>query len=363
MSFLFDFVRWAFANPLYGFGMLVGLALGVFYGFDGWRGSTEEIEFKDSARAKNLVWVLTGAFTAIIGDVKAVDETAKKPVLLLVYLAAVLSGAFLVVVGWGLIVAIDNIGTSRRLGNGYALMDALGDYFFFGYRKYRERKESHADNQRREFHQDYLIQLAYSIAAAGSDATPGQRLIFARDILRSMAAVVRNYRGGNTTAKIRTNLMMARRFVPEMASRLRYSAKGATVEDCLELVTYDNDNGSKDVVLPLPSGGSANLVLPGAPAALIGELPIIIDDTSKISFPSGLADEVKVEMEKYFESKRKSFKSFASLRVVGGGRPIAVVNVDCTEENIFGEDEKDKKEIVEYLLPFCSALGILCKGA
>jgi len=129
------------------------------------------------------------------------------------------------------------------------------------------------------------------------------------------------------------------------------------------LVTYDNDNGSQDVVLPLPSEVNAELVLPGAPAALIGELPIIIDSTLKIPFPADLAEEIKEEMQKYFESKRGSFKSFASLRVVGGGRPIAVVNIDCSEENIFGKDEADKKGIVEYLLPFCSALGILCKGA
>jgi len=363
MSVLSEFVKWAGANPLYGFGMLVGFALGVFYGFDGWRGSTEEIELKDSARAKNLVWVLTGAFATIIGDVRAVDPTAQKPVLLFVYCAAVLSGAFLVVVAWGLLVALDNIGTRRRLGVSYGLMDALGDYFFFGYRKYRKRKENLSNNQRRTFHQEYLIQLAYSIAAAGSETTVEQRLKFARDILRSMAVVVRNYRGGDTSAQIRTNLMMARRFVPEMAARLRFSLKGAAVENCLELVTYDNDNGSQDVVLPLPSEVNAELVLPGAPAALIGELPIIIDSTLKIPFPADLAEEIKEEMQKYFESKRGSFKSFASLRVVGGGRPIAVVNIDCSEENIFGKDEADKKGIVEYLLPFCSALGILCKGA
>jgi hypothetical protein len=362
MSVLSEFVKWASANPLYGFGMLVGLALGVFYGFDGWRGSTEEIELKDSARVKNLVWVLTGAFATIIGDVKAVDPTAQKPVLLLVYCAAVLSGAFLVVVVWGFSVALDNIGTRRRLGGSYGLMDALGDYFFFGYRKYRERKENIAHNQRRVFHQEYLIQLTYSITAAGSEATVEQRIEFARYILRSMAVVVRNYRGGNTAATIRTNLMMARRFVPEMVARLRFSVKGAALENCLVLVTYDSDGGSKDIVLPLPREGSADVVLPGAPAALVGELPTIVDDTSKMLFPADLPHEIKEEMQKYFESKRGSFKSFASLRVVGGGRPIAVVNVDCTEENIFGEDESDKKEIVEYLLPFCSALGILYRG-
>jgi hypothetical protein len=48
--------------------MLVGFSLGIFYGFDGWRGSTDEIEFKESPRVKNLIWILTAALASVIGD-------------------------------------------------------------------------------------------------------------------------------------------------------------------------------------------------------------------------------------------------------------------------------------------------------
>jgi hypothetical protein len=246
------------------------------------------------------------------------------------------------------------------MGSSYGLVDAMGDYFFFGYRKYRERKESVTAGQRKDFYQDYLIQLAYSIAAAGSVATAEKRITFARDILRSMAAVVRNYRG-NSRGQIRTNLMMARPFTTEMAERMCFSPKGAVVKDCLELVTYDNENAQKNLVLPLPTDENTETVLPGAPTVLITKSPVVVDDTSKMVFAARLDDEVKVELRRYFDSRRQSFKSFASLLVVGGGRAVAVVNIDCTEENIFGRDEVDKKEIMEYLLPFCSALGILCK--
>jgi hypothetical protein len=65
--------EWAIANLMYAIGALVGFALGIFYGYDGWRGSTEAVDLKDSPRVKNLLWVLGGAFSATIGDVKAID--------------------------------------------------------------------------------------------------------------------------------------------------------------------------------------------------------------------------------------------------------------------------------------------------
>jgi signal transduction protein with GAF and PtsI domain len=64
-------------------------------------------------------------------------------------------------------------------------------------------------------------------------------------------------------------------------------------------------------------------------------------------------------MQEYFASKETRFQSFASLNVVGAGKVIAVVNVECADKYLFGEEEEDKAEMVAYLFPLCSTLGIL----
>jgi len=356
MPALNAFIQWATANPSYGLGILLGLALGIFYGFDGWRGSTEEIELKDSPRAKNFLWILTGALTTIVGDVHSFDESAKKPVLLLSYCAAVLVGASLVVLIWGLIVAIDSLVSQRNLGHDYSALDALGDYFFFGYRKFRERKLSIA--QTRAFQQEYLEQLANSIAAAGSNAGDAQRLEFVRNILRSMAAVVLKYRGANNPGGIRANLMLAQPCDGERMAQLRFLADGKTVQYCLELVAYHNEE-ARDTVLPIPDDRKTESALPGAPTAFVGNVPVVVDDTNQIEFPTNLTPSQIASMRNYLKAKRAVFKSFASLCIVGRGRVLGVVNVDCSEEYVFGHTEAEKTEVIRYLLPFCTALGIL----
>ncbi|HEV3383212.1 MAG TPA: hypothetical protein VG097_00275, partial [Gemmata sp.] len=84
---MFDLIAqlwtWSDTNPVYAFGALVGLAIGAFYGFDGWRGSTADMEFKDTPRMKNLLWVLGGAVAALFGDIKAMDPKSEHPRLLL----------------------------------------------------------------------------------------------------------------------------------------------------------------------------------------------------------------------------------------------------------------------------------------
>ena len=89
---------------------------------------------------------------------------------------------------------------------------------------------------------------------------------------------------------------------------------------------------------------------------------MIVDNTHDMEYPKSISPEVKAAMQAYFVSKEASFKSFASLRVIGAGAAIAVVNVECSQTHVFGTDEEDKKGLVEYLFPFCSILGILFGG-
>jgi hypothetical protein len=278
---------------------------------------------------------------------------------LLAYFAAFLIGAVVVIVLWGIIVLIDAARSPERLRRAYSALDAVGDYFYLGYRKYRDRKEDVISRQRMSFVENYLEQLTYSITIAGSKISDQQRISVARDLLRTMTAVVRKYRGENSNVQIRTNLMIVRNCTAELKARLRFISEREEVEKCLELLVYDNDEMVRDLVLPLPKSGEIKDALPGAPSALIGEAPVIVDDTNHIEFSKTLAPKTKTAMQEYFASKDARFKSFASLRVVGAGNAIAVVNVECADKHVFGTAEEEKVELVAYLFPFCSTLGIL----
>jgi hypothetical protein len=351
---LSEIVKWAAGNPLYGIVSLVGLAFGIFYGFDGWRGSADDIEIKDSPRVKNLIWILTVALAAVIGDVKSIDEAARKPLILLLYCAAVLTGAFVTVSLWGLMVLVDSLSSRNQLGRQYGTLEALGDYFFFGYRRYRERKAQLFGGQ--SFLRNYLLQLANAIAAAGAEAQNEQVIEAIRNILRSMTAVVLEYRGGESLGNIRSNLMTLKPCTPEMRTQLRFAAQGVQIHECLELVTHHNDD-VRDVILPIPPGRRRESALPGAPLAFVANGPVVVDDTNSVPLPAGLTESQKTEIKDYFAARRGVFKSFASLCIVGGGRALGVVNVDCSEEFVFGRDPAQKEEVISYLLPFCTALG------
>ena len=174
-----------------------------------------------------------------------------------------------------------------------------------------------------------------------------------------MVAVVQNYKRGNSSSsKIRANLMLARDCTPETRRKLHFAESPDAVERCLELVVYE-DNERREFFLPLPPESDSDAALPGAPFAFLSEAPVIVDDTSKIKIGSKVPEKIQREMNSYFSSALRSFRSFASLKLIGAGSPIGVVNVESADPFVFGETEDDKRRMGEYLLPFCSVFGIL----
>jgi hypothetical protein len=154
--------------------------------------------------------------------------------------------------------------------------------------------------------------------------------------------------------------MVVRPFSSTMPVPLSFVPQSTTCTRCLVLVAY-SDDVDRDLVLPLPESAAASTALPGAPMALFGDVPCIVDDTRKLPFAAVHPPQVRAEMQKYFTSKESFFRSFASLRVIVDGKPAGVVNLDCSEVNIFGKEESDKVTIAQYLFPFCSTIGILLR--
>jgi hypothetical protein len=70
-----------------------------------------------------------------------------------------------------------------------------------------------------------------------------------------------------------------------------------------------------------------------------------------------LPTQIRNEITAYF--KDSPIKSFGSIRIIGGGKVVGVVNVDARVTNVFGGSEEEQKRIAEYLLPFCATLGVV----
>jgi hypothetical protein len=307
--------------------MLVGLALGIFYGFDGWRGNTAEIEqLQDSPRVKNLIWILGAGVTAFFGDIKALDPQANRALLLVAYFFPCIVAGIVVVVGWGGVIAIGRAFASfQGRDDRYIFTDALGDYFFYGYRFYRTRvqaaqeaqaareaqtareaqaaretqaaREAEAaienENVAARFHAAYVTQLSYAITAAGS-ASAGTELPVAQEILRCISAVIRSYHRDDTDAlRIRANLMLINECTDELRKQLLFVGENrAQVTRCLKLAAFDVDENQPKIVLPLANGLAGTL--PGAPTAVFHPDGIdVIDDTSQIDFRPSIPQKVR----------------------------------------------------------------------
>jgi len=348
-------ITWALANPVYAGALLLGVILGIFFGFDGWRGSPQETDLSDSPRVRGMIWVLTVALTTVIGDVHSLDADARKPIVLLLYMAGVVVGAVTVVVGWGVFVGVSHLRSS--ISADYPLTHAMGDYLFYGYRYYDREREKR--DRLRRLHARYFEQVAYAIAAVmpHDGAQPRDT---ARQILGIVTTVVRKYHG-NDELPIRSNLMRVSPCGIEDAvyRRLKFVEGTAAIKECLELITYD-DERAVDLVLPIPADGDRAKALPGAPLAFLGRSVEIVDDTGTIQFPSGLPEAIRQAQKTYFS--QHGFRSFASLCVVAKGRVVGVANIESDETHVFGRTDEDKARLAKYVLPFCSAFGILLSG-
>jgi hypothetical protein len=358
MAFISQTWLWVMANPAYALGSLVGLSIGGFYGFDGWLGTTKELDFKESPRVQNLVWAATGALVLVIGDVKSLDPDVKRPLLLVFYFVPFLTMSILVIGFWGVVVGTERIVAVRRGADyGYGVSDALGDYFYYGYRYYRKQRADAAQNLQARFFTDYCTQVANAVTASGS-ATGARRRETVEVILRIISTVVRSYHNDDEDRlSIRSNVMIACDCDESQRAQLRFfDAAAASPRRCLMTMAFDRNEGRALIALPLPENKKQRL--PGAPTAFAVEDGYdVLDDTSKLDFQSGVSPAIRAEISQYFKDQR--FKSFGSVRIIGRGDVIGVVNVEGRLNNLFGRSEDEKQRMVGYLLPLCSTLGIL----
>ncbi len=353
---------------------LIGAMLGTFYGLDGWRGSVKDVEFKNSPRVKNFIWVIALAFGTFIADIKRVDPDVNKEHVLVAYLVGFVICAVLVVAVWGfgIYVSFRRIRTNEPNKWPGAPFSPLADYLQYGYKYHREqytealeRKVVHEDHYFRSFVPFYVKQISYEIAAVdGAVESPALRDV-ARNILSTICVVVVTYYGRLPDLEVNANYMVAYdpSALPELQSRLKCAFGDVSrYKHFLALEQYATDTDTADFVLPVEDKGdskSQKRSLPGAPLAFLMNQTVIVDDVSKMNFGNLVPRNIKEEEQLLLEGKK--FKSFGCLNILRAGRQLGIVNVESNYPHVFGKTESEKREITALLHPFCLLLGRVIK--
>jgi hypothetical protein len=356
--------------------LLAGIAMGLFYGFDGWKGSTKNLPLKNSPRVKSFLWAIGAAFFVFIADVKRVFPDLNKERALLAYLTAFFVSSFLTIMVWGLSILVKfawirRFDTSKYPGPPFT---PFADYIRYGYEyhytQYCEalkRQEAREEQYLRTFLPSYITQLSYAIAATHSyreSRDPGQKRQVEVSILQSIIAVVREYYGKVPELEVNANYMVAYRkdiVTPDMLACTKFAfGDPKRYEFFLALAEYGQDRGRENFVLPVENKnnrGAIKSCLPGAPLAFLMNDTAIVDDVAKIRYSKGIPAETIDEISTYFEGK--NFRSFGSLNIAGAGKQLGVVNVESNQTHVFGRTQKQKKEITSFLHPFCSLLAFV----
>lgn len=369
---------WIFSNFTEPALLLLGFLLGLFYGFDGWRGSAENLPFNQTPRVRNLLWVVGGAFSSFAASLFYGDVS--RPRVLLFYLIGFIVGGLGSVVGWGILILFKYSYIRFRHPEDYPPQpfSPVFDYFQYGYhfvkKDYAEglkRLNEQNSKKRRELLPAYAEQVSLAVAAVSSylsDPTDKKRFDITRSILKAICAVMRLYHVQVRALSFNANCMVAyqRDDAPdEMAKRLKFAWGDLSRYDYyLSLYAYAEPKGVQNFALPVEPKNdphSWRKMLPGAPEAFLINETIIIDNIRKLSYADAIPFEIREEISVYFK-KRRTFESFACVNIVYGGRQVGVLNIECSTKNIFGRGQKHKDELQSLLFPFCFLLGFLIEN-
>jgi len=357
---------------------LLGFAVGVIYGLDGWRGSSDNLSFFRQPRIRNLSWVIGVGFLGFLS--RLVFEDVSRARLLFFYFLAFVIGTIIIVVGWGLIIFVSYSYERIFHPDKYPPppFSPFIDYFFYGYSFVREeyskgleRLKNQIDEKRHEFLPEYGGHVSKAIAAISaytSTPTEERRAEITKAILDAICAVMHLYNFKVRDLKFNANCMIAypKDTVPEaVLTKLKFGwGDRARYAHYLALYVYADNKGAQDFSLPVEDGnlpGAANSILPGGPQAYLINETVIVDNTQDMAYALGVPGGIREEIRNYFKG-RKSFQSFACLNIVYGGRQVGLVNIESNQLAVFGNNQEHKDELESLLFPFCFLLGFLIEG-
>ena len=363
---------------------IIGLAIGIVYGFESWRG-TKTPGLKTSPRLKELRLVVVVLFLAAISDMRAVSPDIQKPRFFSFYLVGFLIGAPLTIAAQSFSVWRYCRSVKRTNPHLYPIppFRPVLDYIRYGY-EYHETALKEAMEKKRQdqftayqaFMQSFLsayskymrevTPIVFRLRAHPDEET---KKVVTKQLVRCIQGIVEAYRNRDEPGvEINANYMVAwpSASLPiELRSRIvfDYGEPKDRYEYFLVLNEYAKDEGKEFFVLPVEgrtSGLFERQVLPGAPEAFLTGRAIV-DDTSKITFRPDVPTDTKNQIQTYFRTK--AFRSFASLRVDShdATERLGVVNIESSNLRVLGRSHSEQDYIILLIAPFLNLLGFLHK--
>lgn len=356
---------------------IIGLAIGFASGLDGWQGSPEGTALGKTFRVRNLFWVL-GAFLTLSG--RFLFDPTSITSLLLAYALSFVMGVALVVGSCTLMLATKYAYVRYRSPEKYPgeSFSPVIDYLHYGYRhvkqsydeglkKLENKTKKEAEKKRKELLPEYGGQLSRSLAAVSNylaHPSADRQKDLIEQILRSICAVMHLYKSEDGRG-FNANCMVAfpkdsapKKIIDKMKFGFGDASRYPTF---LWLYAYANQNGAMTFSLPIEDPIEPeveNLILPGAPQAFLHNETTVISDSSKIQIARNIPKSIKDQIKAYFKARR-TFKSFACLNIVYGGKQLGLVNIESSRNNIFGLNQTDKELFESLLFPFCLLIGFL----
>lgn len=133
----------------------------------------------------------------------------------------------------------------------------------------------------------------------------------------------------------------------------------------LAVMDIDAENGGKRsypiIALPVRYG-PAELILPGAPSAVLDGDVSVHEDTRELADEcEGFSAPVREEVRNYFSANGEGagVRSFASVRLGGGEKPIGVVNIDTDGTHVLGGEDEYYRTFWALLRPLLDLIAPL----
>jgi hypothetical protein len=184
------------------------------------------------------------------------------------------------------------------------------------------------------------------------------------EVLKAVCQEVRAYHSyrGREDLTIRANVMIpypSDSCPRNVQDRLKFRGYGRDVTSyrfILWLLLWsEQDPEVAPIALPVEDTTilrGRNRLLPGAPAAFALGQDFVIQDTSKIedhvaALGPDLEPDVLQELRDY--CREMPFRSFASLVLKAGEKPIAVLNIQSSLRNVFGEGAAEEKTVASLI--------------
>jgi hypothetical protein len=229
-----------------------------------------------------------------------------------------------------------------------------------------------------DFQRDYVASIALCQTTVNSleGLRPDQIAEFRRNVLETVARLVRLQYGPRPSAKVNANWMRfyRGREVPPHAlemvrghvvPHLATEEAMRTVWGFLVLQEWDNQPplmpGSGELVLPVYDPHNPALSkdqLLGAPQAVGSEEGyVIVSDATTVDLSNQHPD-VARRLAEYFSERAKDLRSFASVRMGTRSDPAGVINIQSSEPDLCGTSPEAQRILVDMIQPFATYLAL-----